>query len=186
MSESQLKETRHSRHTNDLDSDNESYESYESYNSYEDSLKDYDKPLKKKQKKTSDIKNTHYKNDLIKKEVSDDTTLLDDFCDYLIMHKSLSTSTSKKHFNNMLKISKRKSYFNIVSLLDIPKNYEAISKHELIEPNHRTSIDYFNSFLEYKFPENCSQFKTVQPMTCTITFHNILYKEGMAISLLKN
>ena len=184
------KETRHSRHANDLESENESCESM---TSEEESLKEIDeKPPKKKQKK-----------------IVDDSVLLDEFHDYLVMQKYLSTGTCRKHLNNMHTISKRKSYFNITSLLDIPKKFETILKHELIESNHKTSIEYFNSFLAYKFPEvysspvqtsqishaQSSQAQTSQAQSSqiqssilspsiSITVNNVPYKEGMTISLL--
>jgi len=156
------KDSRHVRHKCDLESDNESY------NSVSSEEEEFDKPLKKKQKK-----------------VSDDSVLLDEFQDYLVMQKSLSSATSKKHCNNMHKISKRRGYFNIKNLLDIPKNYDTITKHELIEPHQKTSIEYFNGFLGYKFPEISSNNQTVKPLppSVTITFSNIPYKEGMTITL---
>jgi len=196
QSDEQPKETRHMRHKNDLESDNESYDSMISE---EESFKDIDeKPPKKKLKK-----------------MSDDTVLLDEFLDYLVIQKSLSTATSRKHFNNMHKISKRKGYFNITSLLDIPKNYDLISKHELIESQHKTSMEYFINFLGYKFPDIYpshtslsgtnqalpNQALTNQALTnqalpssittqfqapiasFSITFNNVPYRDGMAISL---
>jgi len=178
QSEESLKETRHMRHKNDLESDNESYDSMISE---EESFKDIDeKPPKKKLKK-----------------MSDDTSLLDEFLDYLVIQKNLSTATSRKHFNNMHKISKRKGYFNITSLLDIPKNYDLISKHVLIESQHKTSMEYFINFLGYKFPDvyqsavnqslptqMTSQLQTNSPASFSITFNNVPFKEGMTISLI--
>jgi hypothetical protein len=192
------KESRHSRNASVLEcyrkeeinaSDEDDYNSMSSSEcdaGEECSLQDIKPSNKKLKEEVRFSKNKHKHRSLDddseqdarkKQKLNDDTLLLDEFLEYLINIKCLSATTSRKHFNNMQKICKRKVYFGINSLEEIPKNYESISKHELVESHHRTSIDYFNNFLEYKFP-----VKTVSGITCSITFNNVPYKEGMTFS----